>query len=125
MNLALSLHEFNPLGAEDCMTRGSLELLKLDRMIHDPTRLLILSFLYPVAKLDYLYLQKTLRLTTGNLSGQLQKLEKAGFVAIEKGFKGKYPITVCGMTKKGRETFELYAQMLKKISKAAESSSEE
>ncbi len=106
------------------MTRGSLDLLKLDRMIHDPTRLLILSFLYPVAKLDYLYLQKTLKLTTGNLSRQLQKLERAGFVAIEKGFKGKYPITVCGMTKRGREALELYAQMLKQVSKVMESSNE-
>ena len=102
------------------MSRGTLELLKLDRLIHDPTRLLILSFLYPVTKLDYLYLRKHLRLTAGNLSSHLAKLEKAGYVAIEKGFKGKYPQTVCGMTKKGRQMFELYAQMLKQLSRAAE-----
>jgi DNA-binding HxlR family transcriptional regulator len=104
------------------MARGSLELLKLDRMIHDPTRLLILTFLYPVAKRDYLSLRKMLGLTTGNLSRQLQKLEKAGIVKIEKGFKGKYPMTVCSMTKSGREAFEVYAQMLKEISKATENS---
>jgi hypothetical protein len=40
------------------------------------------------------------------------KARKSRHVAIEKGFKGKYPITVCGMTKKGRETLEAYAQML-------------
>ena len=106
------------------MARGSLELLKLDRLIHDPSRLLILTFLYPVAKLDYLSLQKKLRLTTGNLSWQLRKLEKAGFVAIEKRFKGKYPQTICGMTKKGREALELYAEMLKQVTKVTEGTKE-
>ena len=106
------------------MSRGSLEILKLNRMIHDPTRLLILSFLYPVAKLDYLELRKGMKVTTGNLSAQLQKLEKAGYVLIQKGFKGKYPTTVCSMTKKGREALELYADMLKQVTKVTESSSE-
>lgn len=102
------------------MAGGSLEILKLNRMIHDPTRLLILTFLYPVAKLDYLDLRKGMRVTTGNLSAQLQKLEKAGFVLIQKGFKGKYPITVCSMTRKGREALALYAEMLKEITKVTQ-----
>jgi DNA-binding transcriptional ArsR family regulator len=101
-----------PVRTANGMTRGSLEILKMGRLIHDPTRLLILTFLYPLAKRDYLWLQKNLKLTAGNLSSHLARLEKAGYVAIEKGFKGKYAITVCGMTKKGRETLEAYAQML-------------
>jgi DNA-binding MarR family transcriptional regulator len=91
-------------------------------MIHDPTRLLILTLLYPVAQLNYLYLQKRMRLTSGNLSGHLRKLEQAGYVAITKGFKGKYPITFCGLTKKGREAFALYAGKLKQVSEAASGS---
>ena len=106
------------------MARGSLEILKLDRLIHDPARLLILTFLYPVAKLDYPDLQKRLKLTTGNLSAQLQKLERAGYVAIEKRFKGKYPQTICSMTKKGREALALYAEMLKPVTRVTESPSE-
>ena len=102
------------------MVRGSLEILKLNRMIHDPTRLLILTFLYPVPKLEYVSLRKALKLTTGNLSRQLQILEKAGYVAIEKRFKGKYPQTICGMTKKGREALEIYAEMLKQVTKVME-----
>lgn len=102
------------------MAGGSLEILRLNRMIHDPSRLLILTFLYPVPKLDYLSLRKAIKLTTGNLSRQLQILEKAGYVAIEKKFKGKYPQTICGMTKKGREALELYAEMLKQVSKVTE-----
>jgi DNA-binding MarR family transcriptional regulator len=106
------------------MTSGSLELLKLNRLIHDPGRLLILTFLYPVAKLDYLELKKRIRLSTGNLSSHLAKLEKAGYVLIQKGFKGKYPITVCSMTKRGREALAMYAEMLKQVTKVTESSSE-
>ena len=106
------------------MTGGSLELLKLNRLIHDPGRLLILTFLYPVAKLDYLELKKRIRLSTGNLSSHLAKLEKAGYVLIQKGFKGKYPITVCSMTKRGREALAMYAEMLKQVTKVTESSSE-
>jgi len=71
------------------MSSGSLELLKLNRLIHDPGRLLILTFLYPVARLDYLELKKKLRFTAGNLSCHLATLEKAGYVLIQKGFKGK------------------------------------
>jgi len=106
------------------MTSGCLQLLKLNRLIHDPGRLLILTFLYPVAKLDYLELKKRIRFSAGNLSSHLAKLEKAGYVLIQKGFKGKYPITVCSMTKRGREALALYAEMLKQITKVTESSSE-
>lgn len=106
------------------MAHGSLEILKLNRIIHDPARLLILTFLYPVPKLDYLSLRKAIKLTTGNLSRQLQILEKAGYVAIEKRFKGRYPQTICGMTKKGREALALYAQMLKQVTKVTEGAKE-
>ena len=104
------------------MTRGSLELLKFDRVIHEPVRLLILTALYPVTKMEYLRLQKKWKFKQGALSSHLAILEKAGYVAIEKGFKGKYPQTWCSMTQKGREAFALYAEMLKEVSEAAESS---
>ena len=107
------------------MARGSLEILKLNRMIHDPTRLLILTFLYPVPKLDYLSLRKAIKLTTGNLSRQLQILEKVGYVAIEKRFKGKDPETIFGMTRKGREALELYAEMLKQVTRVTEGARED
>jgi DNA-binding MarR family transcriptional regulator len=61
------------------------------------------------------------KFTTGNLSSHLATLEKAGCVLIQKGFKGKYPITVCSITKKGREALALYAEMLKQIAKVTES----
>jgi DNA-binding HxlR family transcriptional regulator len=97
------------------MTRGSLELLKLNRLIHEPERLMILTALYPVAKMEYLRLQREWKFKQGNLSFHLGILEKAGYVAVEKKFKGKYPQTWCSMTKKGRETLEAYAQMMKSV----------
>jgi DNA-binding MarR family transcriptional regulator len=107
------------------MARRSLEILRLGRMLHDPTRLLILTFLYHVAALDYVSLRKKLKFSTGNLSWQLRKLERAGYLAIEKRFKGRRPQTICGMTKKGREALEMYAEMLKEIRKGTEGAKED
>ena len=97
------------------MTRGSPELLKLDRIIHEPERLMILTVPYRVPKMEYVRLQKEWKFKQARLSGHLAVLEKAGYVAIEKRFKGKYPETICGMTRKGREALELYAEMLKQV----------
>lgn len=101
------------------MTSDWRELVKLDRVIHEPSRLLILTVLYSVAEADFLHLQKDWRFTQGNLSSHLAKLEAAGYVMLEKKFKGKYPKTVCRLTKKGREAFEEYARKLKYVSGAA------
>ena len=101
------------------MTSDLRFLLDLDRVIHEPSRLLILTVLYPVASMDYLHLQKVLGYTQGNLSSHLAKLEAAGYVALEKKFKGKYPLTICSLTKKGRAAFADYAEKLKKVSDAA------
>ena len=106
------------------MTRGSLELLKLNRIIHEPERLMILTALYPVAKMEYLRLQREWKFKQARLSVHLAVLERAGYVAIEKRFKGKYPQTICGMTERGREALELYAQMMKQISKMTEGEKE-
>jgi len=60
------------------MKRSSLELLKLDRIIHEPERLMILTALYPVAKIEYLRLQREWKFNQARLSGHLAVLEKAG-----------------------------------------------
>src|SRR6266403_2719481 len=100
------------------MTSDLRFLLDLDRVIHEPSRLLILTVLYPVASMDYLPLQKVLGYTHGNLSSHLAKLEAAGYVALEKKFKGKYPLTICSLTRKGRAAFADYAEKLEKVSEA-------
>jgi DNA-binding MarR family transcriptional regulator len=88
------------------------ELASLDRMIHEPARLMIMTTLYAVAEADFLYLQNASGLTQGNLSSHISKLEETGYVAVEKTFKGKYPLTICRLTTKGRNAFREYARVM-------------
>lgn len=85
----------------------------LDRLIHEPARLLILTILSTVASADFLFLQRETSLTRGNLSAHLSKLEEAGYIEIEKTFKGKLPLTICKLTTSGRKAVTQYRQQLK------------
>lgn len=84
----------------------------LDRLIHEPARLLILTILSSVASADFLYLQRETGLTKGNLSAHLSKLEEAGYIQIEKTFKGKFPLTICKLTSPGQKALKAYRQQL-------------
>lgn len=88
-------------------------LAEIDRVIHEPARLMIAAILDAVEEADFQYLHQTTGLTKGNLSVHLSKLEEAGYVAIEKTFRGKIPLTVCRMTEKGREVLERYRKVIK------------
>jgi DNA-binding transcriptional ArsR family regulator len=83
-------------------------LTEIDRLIHEPARLLIVTILSTVNSADFLFLQRETELTKGNLSAHLSKLEEAGYVNIEKTFKGKLPLTVCKLTKVGQKAFIAY-----------------
>lgn len=98
------------------MTPDLQALATLDRVIHEPARLMIMTVLYAVNEADFLYLQRECGLTQGNLSSHLAKLEDAQYVLIEKMFKGKYPLTVCSLTTKGRDAFEEYVQKIRVVS---------
>ena len=87
-------------------------LTELDRMIHEPARLLIVTILSSVESADFLFLQRETDLTKGNLSAHLSKLENAGYVNIEKTFKGKLPLTVCKLTESGQQAFDGYRQQM-------------
>src|SRR5262245_26044553 len=89
------------------------ELASLDRVIHEPARLMIKTILYAVAEADFLYLQNECGLTQGNLCSHLSKLEEARYVGVEKTFKGKYPLTICSLTVRGRKAFEDYARIMR------------
>jgi DNA-binding transcriptional ArsR family regulator len=94
------------------MTEDLRSVTELDRLIHEPARLLILTILSPVASADFLFLQRETGLTKGNLSAHLSKLEEAGYVKIEKTFKGKLPLTVCKLTVTGKKALAQYRQQL-------------
>lgn len=101
------------------MTQLPQELATLDRVIHEPARLMIMTMLAAIPEADFLYLQRQSGLTQGNLSSHLSRLEEAGYVLIEKTFKGKYPLTICSLTRKGREAFQEYARKMRIIGEAA------
>ena len=87
-------------------------LTELDRLIHEPARLLIVTILSTVESADFLFLQRETDLTKGNLSAHLSKLENAGYVDIQKTFKGKLPLTVCKLTEAGQKAFDGYRQQM-------------
>jgi DNA-binding MarR family transcriptional regulator len=95
------------------MSADLRDLASVDRLIHEPARLMIVAILYSVESADFLYLQRETDLTKGNLSSHLSKLESAGYVEIEKTYRGKIPLTVCHLTDEGRRSFEIYRQQLK------------
>lgn len=81
---------------------------QFDRLIHQPSRLAIMAVLAGCESADFTYLLNATSLTKGTLSAHLSKLEEAGYVAITKSFKGKYPHTSAALTSKGRKAFKAY-----------------
>ncbi|HOK08109.1 MAG TPA: transcriptional regulator [Candidatus Hydrogenedens sp.] len=88
---------------------------ELDRIIHEPARLRILTILAGVEASDFNFLLNTLGLTKGNLSSHMDKLEKAGYVKVEKSFNGRIPHTEFQITEKGRDALENYWKELDRI----------
>ena len=95
----------------------SQSLLDVDRMIHEPARLLIMTILSMAEKADFLFLLNETGLTRGNLSTHLSKLEESGYIAIEKGYRGKIPQTLCSITPTGLEAFDKYRKQINKFLK--------
>jgi DNA-binding MarR family transcriptional regulator len=92
-------------------------LLDVDRIIHEPARLLIMTILSMAEKADFLFLLNETGLTRGNLSTHLSKLEDAGYIEIEKTYRGKIPQTLCSMTPAGLEAFEKYRKHINQFLK--------
>ena len=85
----------------------------LDRVIHEPGRLMIVALLCGVKECDFLYLLHETEMNKGNLSSHLSKLEEAGYVEIEKTYRGKVPMTLLRLTRAGRTAFDQYCKGLK------------
>ena len=85
----------------------------LDPLLHSQLRLGVMSILISVESADFTFLKEKTGATSGNISVQIDKLEKAGYISVEKSFRGKRPLTTCKVTKKGVEAFETYVNHLK------------
>ena len=86
---------------------------ELNPILHSQLRLAIMSILLTVEEAEFVYLKEKTQSTAGNLSVQLDKLSKAGYVEITKTFKGKMPCTICKITPQGVDAFEEYVEALK------------
>jgi len=97
-------------------SKNNLDLLSnIDLMVHSKSRLMILTYLYVVEEMDYVYLKRVTDLSWGNLSKNILKLEEAGLLETEKKFENKKPKTIIWLTQRGRETFRNYIENLQKV----------
>ncbi|MCK4357019.1 transcriptional regulator [Candidatus Bipolaricaulota bacterium] len=91
------------------------EKIEIDRVIHEPARLLIVVHLYVVESADYIFLMQNTDLTWGNLSSHLSKLEEAGYVEILKDFVDRKPHTMVKLTDAGRTAFDAYRRQMRQL----------
>lgn len=95
------------------MKNGVRRIAELDRMVHEPGRLMIASLLHSLERADFVYLLNETGMNKGTLSSHLSKLEEAGYVEIAKGYRGKVPQTLLRLTPTGRKAFEDYRRAIR------------
>ena len=91
---------------------GPTNLGKIDRLIHEPARLLIMSNLFVLDSADFVFLTRQTGLTLGNLSSHMSKLEDAGYIEVEKTFVGKRPHNMLHLTEAGRTALLEYRETI-------------
>ena len=85
----------------------------LDPLLHSELRLAVMSLLISADEAEFPYIKEQTGATAGNLSVQVDKLSEAGYIDVEKTFKGKRPCTICRISRKGHQAFETYVKALK------------
>ena len=85
----------------------------LDPLLHSELRLAVMSLLVSVEEAEFPYIKEQTGSPAGNLSVQIDKLAAAGYIEVEKTFKGKRPCTLCRISDKGMNAFEQYVDTLK------------
>ncbi len=95
--------------------RDLSSLANLDRLVHEPARLAVMALLYVVESADFTFVLNQTGLTWGNLSTHLGKLEEAGYLEVEKSFRGRRPNTSLRLTDQGRAAFSDYARKMKRV----------
>ena len=87
----------------------------IDRLIHEPARLMVMTYLYVVESADFLFLMRQTGLTAGNLSSHTSKLEAAGYIEVVKEFVDKKPHTMLRLTGAGRDAFREYREGMMEV----------
>ena len=87
----------------------------IDRLVHEPARLRLLSCLFAVESADFLVVMRQAGLTQGNLSSHMTRLEAAGYLQVEKAFVDRRPRTLLRLTATGRAALERYVVAMKRL----------
>ena len=93
------------------------DILQFDKLIHEPSRLVIMAVLASCESADFAYMLNTTELSRGNLSAHVKKLSEGGYVDIKKTFKGNYPNTSYALTREGKKAFDAYRKQYFKVGK--------
>ncbi len=105
--------------SNDAKPSGLDALLEVDRVVHEPARLAILTVLASAEEVQFKFLEEALGLTRGNLSSHVSRLEEAGYLTVTKAFEEKVPVTSYRITARGRKALETYrAAMLQGLGRA-------
>jgi DNA-binding MarR family transcriptional regulator len=88
---------------------------EIDRLVHEPARLMLMAVLFVIDSADFTFLMNQTGMTWGNLSAHMSKLEEAGYLEVEKSFKGKRPNTMLRLTPQGRAAFQAYRLKMKQV----------
>ena len=94
-----------------------MQFQDLDPLLHSQLRLAVMSILISVKSAEFVFIKQKTNATAGNLSVQLDKLSQAGYIKVEKSFKGKKPLTTCKITSKGLQAFEDYVSKIQQYLK--------
>ena len=89
--------------------------MDIDRIIHEPARLMILSVLVLVESADFLFIMKQTGLTRGNLSSHMSKLEETGYIEVKKEFVKKIPRTLLSLTETGEKAYHTYREQMRQL----------
>ena len=87
----------------------------IDRLVHEPARLMLMAVLYVIDSADFTFLMNLTGITWGNLSAHMSKLEETGYLEVEKSFKGRRPNTMLRLTPQGRAAFQAYRKTMKQL----------
>jgi DNA-binding transcriptional ArsR family regulator len=99
---------------------GNFQMPEIDRVVHEPARLAILTVLSSCEEADFLFLERATKLSRGNLSVQLTRLEEAGVIEIDKRIEHKRTLTTARLTDRGRRTLKTYWESMNALRTAAE-----
>ena len=103
------------MAVPDAPTEELHPLAGIDRTVHAPARLMVMTYLYVVESAEFISLMRLTGLTWGNLSTHLSKLEEADYIEINKEFRGKKPLTVIQLSADGRTAFKEYKTQMQQV----------